>query len=404
MNSEAILNQARALGERCVADRRHLHTNPETGFDLEKTCAYVRQRLESMGLSPQSCGRSGLVCTLGRPGKTILLRADMDALPVREETGLDYASTNGCMHACGHDMHTAMLLSAAEILKSHESELQGTVKLMFQPAEEPLQGAQDMVDAGVLENPHVDAALMFHVMTGQTIPVGTVIISAPGVSAPAAGMFTIRVQGRGSHGAMPNTGVDPINVAAHIVLALQEINARELALSESAALTIGMLQAGNTANVIPDVAVLRGNYRTFSDETMDLLRRRIVEISQGVAGVFRASAEVSFDSGCPTLINDAALSARVEGYLSELLAPGQVFNAAKIAGSSVSRSSGSEDFANLSHRVPTLMMALAAGHPDQGHAQPLHNPKATFDERALVPGSASFAYLAMRYLEDEAKR
>ena len=402
MNSEAILNQARALEAECVADRRHLHANPETGFDLEKTCAYVREHLESMGLSPLNCGRRGLVCTLGKPGRTILLRADMDALPIREETGLDYASANGCMHACGHDMHTAMLLAAAQILKSHEAELQGTVKLMFQSAEEPLQGAQDMVDAGVLENPHVDAALMFHVMTGQTIPAGTVIISAPGISAPAAGMFTIRVQGKGSHGAMPNTGVDPINVAAHIVLALQEINSREIALSESAALTIGMLQAGTTANVIPDTAVLRGNYRTFSDETMELIRRRIVEISQGVAGVFRASAEVTFDSGCPTLVNDAALSARVEGYLSELLAPGQVFNAAKIAGSSVSRSSGSEDFANISHRVPSLMMALAAGHPDKGHVHPLHHPKASFDESALVPGSAAFAYLAMRYLEDAA--
>ena len=403
MNREAILNQARALEAQCVADRRHLHANPETGFDLEQTFAYVRKRLEEMGLSPQSCGRCGLVCTLGRPGKTILLRADMDALPIREETGLDYASANGCMHACGHDMHNAMLLSAAQILKSHEAELQGTVKLMFQSAEEPLQGAQDMVDAGVLENPPVDAALMFHVMTGQSIPAGTVIISAPGVSAPAAGMFTIRVQGKGSHGAMPNTGVDPISAAAHIVIALQEINAREIALSESAALTIGMFQAGSTANVIPDVAVLRGNYRTFSDETMELIRRRIVEISQGVAKAFRASVEVSFDSGCPTLLNDAALSARVEGYLSELLAPGQVFNAAKIAGSSVSRSSGSEDFANLSHRVPSLMMALAAGHPNEGHALPLHNPGTTFDERALVPGCASFAYLAMRYLEDEAK-
>ena len=136
---------------------------------------------------------------------------------------------------------------------------------------------------------------------------------------------------------------------------------------------------------------------------MELIRRRIVEISQGVAKAFRARAEVSFDSGCPTLLNDAALSARVEGYLSELLAPGQVFNAAKIAGSSVARSSGSEDFANLSHRVPSLMMALAAGHPDEGHALPLHNPGTTFDERALVPSCASFAYLAMRYLEDEAK-
>lgn len=218
MNSETFRQEAQSLQQQCVQDRRILHAHAETGFDLPETFTYVQKRLKEMGLEPQKCGRCGISCCIGKPGKTFLLRADMDALPIQEETEHDYSSKNGSMHACGHDMHTAMLLAAAQLLKQHESELKGMVKLMFQPAEEPLAGAQDMIDAGILESPHVDAALMFHVMTAQTIPTGTIMISAPGVSAPAAGMFTIRIQGKGSHGAMPHTGIDPINVAAHIVM------------------------------------------------------------------------------------------------------------------------------------------------------------------------------------------
>lgn len=400
MNPITLLNDARALEAQCISDRRHLHAHAETGFDLNETFDYVWKQLCEIGLEPHACGRRGIVCTLGKPGKTFLLRADMDALPIREETALPFACPTGTMHACGHDMHTAMLLTAARLLKAREADLHGTVKLMFQPAEESLEGAQDMIDGGVLENPSVDAAMMFHVMTGQSIPVGTVIVSAPGVSAPTASMFSIRVQGKGSHGAMPNAGVDPINVAAHIVLALQEINARELALSENAALTIGMLQAGATANVIPDTALLRGNCRAYSDETMAHIRRRIEEISIKTAEAFRAQAEVHFDSGCPTLVNDAALGGFVQKCLQELLGPEKVYSAAEIAGSSLSRSSGSEDFACISHHVPSVMLALAAGHPDGGHVHPVHHPKASFDESALVSGSAAFAWIAMRYLKE----
>ncbi|MBP3411339.1 MAG: amidohydrolase [Clostridia bacterium] len=400
MQKETLIQEARSLEQRCIEDRRYLHAHAETGFDLHETYAYIWKQLTEMGIEPMKCGRCGISCTIGKPGRTFLLRADMDALPIREETNHPFACQTGSMHACGHDMHAAMLLTAARLLKKHENALPGTVKLMFQPAEEPLEGARDMIDAGVLENPRVDAALMFHVMTAQTIPVGTVIISAPGVSAPAAGTFSIHVQGKGSHGAMPHTGVDPISVAAHILIALQEINAREIAPSDHAALTICSLQAGSTANVIPDTALLRGNFRAFADDTFEFIRQRVEEIATATAQVFRAEAQVEFHAHAPTLINNAELVALAEKQLTALLGSDKVFNAAKLAGSSASRSSGSEDFAAVSHRVPSLMLALAAGHPDEGYVHPLHHPGADFDERALVTGAAAYAWLAMQWLEE----
>ena len=403
MNPESLLKEARAMAQQTIEDRRTLHRCAETGFDLENTCAYVRSRLEHMGLEPRSCGRSGLVCTLGRPGKTILLRADMDALPVTEESGLPFACADGRMHACGHDMHAAMLLSAAQLLKQHEYELPGTVKLMFQPAEEPLQGAQDMIEAGVLEHPRVDAAAMLHVMTAHPIPTGTAIVSAPGVSAPAAGMFSVVIQGKGTHGAMPDAGVDPVNVAAHIIIALQEINARELAVNERAALTIGMVQAGATANVIPNTALVRGSFRSFSDETVEFIRRRIVEISKGMAALFRAEAEVTFDSSCPTLLNDEGMCKLAESCGAALLGRDKVFSAAKLGAGSAGRSSGSEDFAAISHHVPSVMVALAAGHPEDGYVHPLHHPKVRFDEAALADGSALYASIAMEWLRQNCR-
>lgn len=402
MNATEFYREAQALEKQCIEDRRYLHAHAETGFALTKTCAYVRRRLKEIGLAPQDCGRSGIICTLGKRGKTFLLRADMDALPIREESDLTFSCSNGNMHACGHDMHTAMLIAAAQLLKAHEDALIGRVKLMFQPAEEIFEGAADMLKAGVLENPHVDAALMFHVMTNQAIPTGTVIVSSAGVSAPAAGTFSIRIQGKGSHGAMPHMGVDPVNAAAHIVIALQEINARELAPSDSAALTIGCLRAGDAPNVIPDAALLRGNYRAFDEHSFNLIRRRIAEISEGIARIFRAEAQVEFHASCPTLINDAALAAFSEEQLGVLLGKAQVFNAARLAQSSASRSSGSEDFAAISHCVPSLMLALAAGHPADGYTHPLHHPSAIFDEHALTVGAAAYAWLAMKWLETNA--
>lgn len=406
MNAAEFLREAQKNEEVLKAHRRFLHEHAETGFDITETKEYVRRELEKMGYAPQECGRAGLVACVGgrQKGKVFLLRADMDALPVTEQTGLPYACKEGRMHACGHDMHTSMLLGAAKLLKEHEDEIQGTVKLMFEPAEEILSGAADMIDAGVLENPQTDAALMIHVMAGMPVPTGTVIVCDGGISAPSADMFTIKIQGKGCHGSMPQNGIDPVTVSAHLVLALQEITARELSISEPAILTIGSVQAGNSYNAIPDSAVLMGSMRTFDEEVRARMKQRIEQIAESVAVTYRAEAETSFDSGCPCLDNSAVLSQAVTGYAKELLGEEKAVTQSEFAeraGGRVNRlAGGSEDFASVSQRVPSIMLALAAGEPDKGYRYPQHHPQVDFDEAVLAPGSAVYAYLALRWLED----
>ncbi len=404
MTENKILQEAKKDFEKMVSDRHFLHMHPETGFALKETISYVKKELEKIGYTPIPCGKAGLIAQVGeeKNGKVFLLRGDMDALPVREEADVEFSSQNGNMHACGHDMHTAMLLEAARILKAHEGEIQGTVKLMFQPAEEILEGAKDMIDNGVLENPKVDAGLMIHVMAGMPFPSGTAIVCEGGVSAPAADYFTIKIQGKGSHGSMPDKGIDPINVAAHIIIALQEISARELALIEDAILTICSINAGNTANVIPDTAILQGAIRAYDEEVRSFLKSRISDIASHTAAAFRASAKVEFGSGCPTLVNDGELSACTVKYIKELSSQ-MVYTAGQLntlPNGKASRTSGSEDFAYISHQIPTIMLALAAGHPDEGYSYPQHHPKVKFDDTVLPIGAAIYAYTAMRWLEE----
>lgn len=405
MKPEQIKKEASELQEIIKTDRRFLHTHAETGFNLHETKAYVKKELESMGYEPQECGKSGLVAIAGgkKEGKVFLIRGDMDALPIKEEADIDFPSTNGCMHACGHDMHTAMMLGAARLLKKHEDEIEGTIKLMFQPAEEIFEGSHDMIESGLLKNPDVDAALMIHVMAGMPFEPGTVIVSAPGVSAPAADYFEIKVQGKGCHGSMPNTGVDPLNAAAHILIALQEIHSRELAMNDKAVLTIGTMHAGNAANAIPDSVVMGGSIRTFDEDTRSFIKERMTEIAEGIAKSFRAQAEVTFGSGCPTLVNDKDLSICAEQYVKELLGNTSAFSAAELSamgGSKESKTAGSEDFAYVSQEIPSIMLALAAGQPQKGYSYPQHHPKVKFDESALSGGSAVYAYTAMRWLEE----
>ena len=386
-----------ADARRVTADRRYLHAHAETGFDLHETYDYVFRQLTDMGLAPRKCGKCGIVADIGAGEKCVLLRADMDALPMDEEAKVDFRCENGRMHACGHDMHTAMLLEAARLLKARESTLGGMVRLMFQPAEEPLLGAADMLADGLLDGVKPCAAFMIHVLTALDIPAGTVIVSAPGLSAPAAGMFEVRIQGKGCHGAMPHTGVDPITIAAHTVLNLQQIQTRELSLAQSCALTIGMLQAGDTANVIPDKAVLRGSYRAFEDDTCAYIKRRIDEIAVQTAALFHASAETEMLGGCPTLTNDADLSASTLEMLKAMLGADKALLSSELGGGA-SKFTGSEDFANITHAVPSLMVALAAGTPGEGYVHPAHHPKARFDEGVLPQGAAVYAAMALNAL------
>ena len=237
------------LNSDTVANRRHIHENAEVGLDLPKTIDFVKAKLQEYGLDPQPCGK-GLTCTLGHGGKCIMLRADMDALPMAEESGEAFACKSGeAAHACGHDFHASMLLTAARMLKEAEGELKGTVKFMFQPAEETFQGSKNMIEAGILENPKVDAALAYHVAAGQ-MPVGIYMYNDASTMMYSVDGFRIEVQGKGSHGAYPQNSVDPINVLVHIYDALEVILAREVDPTKACVMTVGQFHAGKSSAVL----------------------------------------------------------------------------------------------------------------------------------------------------------
>lgn len=393
-----MLKEALKIQSQIQTDYEQLHAHAETGFDLTQTRAYVKKRLLEMGYEPVDCGKAGIVATAGNTetGKVFLLRADMDALKIKEEADVSFKSDNGNMHACGHDAHTAMLLGAAKLMKYHEQELGGIVKFMFQPAEEILEGAKDMIDAGVLENPKADGAMMVHVMTGVPIKSGTVIVSAPGVSAPAADFFKIEIKGKGCHGSMPHLGADPLTAAAHVLIALQEIAARELSVFDEAALTIGALEGANVPNAIPDAVTLKGSMRAFDEEVRNYMKKRLTEIAESVARAFRTEAIVTYTSGAPTLTNDKELSEKTNIWLKEALGEDMVIRSQDMPGQS---GGGSEDFAYVSQRVPSIMVALAAGDSREGYEHPLHHPKMRLDTKAFVYGTAALAEVAMRYVK-----
>jgi hippurate hydrolase len=268
---------------------------------------------------------------------------------------------------------------------------------MFQPAEEIFEGSCDMIKDGLLTSPKVDGAMMLHVLASQPLPEGSVIISPEGVTAPAADYFTIKVKGKGCHGSMPSSGVDPIVVASHIIIALQEITSRELAINQRAIITIGCVKAGDAANVIPDVATISGSIRTYDELTRNFIKERISDISLGIASSFRANATVIYKGGCPSLYNDGKLSTAVAKYMNELI--GDKAIEAKNLGTQ-SGGAGSEDFAYVSREVPSIMLALAAGQPKNGYLYPQHHPEVKFDESVLPIGTAAYAYTAMRWLEE----
>lgn len=399
MSTHPILSEAESLSEYIVYCRRTLHAMAETGFNTARTLAFIEGELRTMGLSAQSCGRAGLTALIGSGEDCLLLRADVDALPMAEESGLPFAARGEGCHACGHDCHAAMLLGAAKILKRHESELRRPVKLMFQSAEETLQGAKDMLEAGVLAQPQVAGAMMLHVMTAAPVPAGRLVLPEPGVSAPAADYFKITVQGRGCHGSSPNGGVDPISAAAHIITALQEISARELAMGEAAVLTIGSIHGGKASNVIPDCVTMGGTLRAISEDTREFVKGRMAEIAAGIAASFRAEAELSFESGCPGLLNDAGMVAFAGDCCRGLLGPEGLLSAGDFgsAGGRGGRTAGSEDFSYISRAVPSVMLALAAGEPEKGFDKPLHHPAVRFDESALPYGTAALAHCALEW-------
>ena len=427
---QKLLCDAEAIQPELVNIRRELHRHPEVGFDLPYTKAFVMKKLTEFGCEPQELGRAGVTAIVGgrrsqtsaatsadvesekrsqasaatsadaESGKTILLRADMDALFMTEEADVDYKSEHdGRMHGCGHDMHTAMLLGAAKLLKAHEDELCGTVKLEFQPAEEIFQGSPDMIGAGLLEDPRVDAAVMIHVTAGMALPSGTFLVSGGGISSTSCEQYHITVKGKGGHGSTPSEAIDPITAAAHMHIAMQEINSRELDGNDFGIFTTGRFEAGKSSNVIPDTAEMWGTIRTTdpSGAVGDLIKTRMTEICRGIGAAFRCGVDVEFYDYCPCMVIDPSLAGDTLRYMKELVGDSAI-DLSVVSGGKAG--GGSEDFAFVSHRVPTVSMFLSAGSSNDGYVFGQHHPKVRFDDSVLHLGSAAYAYTALSWLRE----
>jgi amidohydrolase len=386
--------------------RRHLHQHPELSNRESETALYLAERLRAMGLEPETgIAHHGLRAVIegGLPGRTVALRADMDALPVEERSDLPFASratgtfggrTVPVMHACGHDAHMAMLLAAAEALVGVRERLPGRVVLIFQPAEEGVPtrekpaGAEAMVAEGVLENPDVDAIFGLHV-TGNA-PRG-ILALRPGPILAAHDRFEISVAGRQTHGSRPWDGVDPIVTASEIVIALQTIVARGVDLTrEPAVVSVGKFESGVRSNIIPERARLVGTIRTYDPPMRDEIHARLRRIAENVAEAHGATAEVTIDPGYPVTVNDPALTAAMMPTL-ERIAPGRVRTSPKIT--------GAEDFAFYAREVPGLFAMLGVTSPDQfPGAASNHSPDFFVDEGALPTGARALAHLATDYL------
>ncbi len=389
-----IIEQAKLIKDDLINYRRTIHSNPEVGAELPKTKAYVIDKLKEFGYDPKEICESGIVATIEgkKTGKTFLLRADMDALPMAEATECDFKSTNGCMHSCGHDMHTTMLLGAAKLLKENQDEIEGTVKLVFQPDEEGFTGAKKMLAAGVLENPKVDAALAMHVHSGTP---SNLVLCGLGTSIAGCNRFRIVVKGTGCHGAMPELGVDPINIAAHIYISSQEIISREISATKPAVVTIGKFAGGDAPNIIPNEVIMEGTIRSLDKELGEFIFNRMNDIVVSTAKMFRGEAELIELSSVPPLANNNDLAKELTSYMKELIGEKSVV---LFEGGGM----GSEDFASYSYEVPSVYIMLGAGTKQENplYGEPMHNEKVVFNEDILVTGAAIHTYCAINWLKN----
>lgn len=385
--SHQILEEAKAMQTELTAWRHALHQIPELGLHLPKTNAFIKEKLTEMGIEFQEYENSSCITAiLGKEGKCFLLRSDTDALPIEEESGESFASANGCMHACGHDLHAAVLLGAAKILKKHEQELKGRVKLLFQPGEETFEGAKAALDCQVLEQPHVDAAFAMHV---ASILPNNIIVYGDYPMAAVYG-FRVKLSGSGTHGSTPQLGVDPINTGVHIYLALQELIAREVAPNEEVALTIGRFDAGTVSNVIPERAILEGTLRTFKPEIRERMIERIQETVMSIASAYRTKAEIEVISDVPPVVCDTSLNQEIVNSIKSLDEKVGVYPKYHVM--------GSEDFAFIAEQVPSSYFCFGAGLPDRTKWFGQHNPKVRFVDEALPLGAAVYAKAAIDWL------
>ncbi|CAA9566670.1 MAG: Peptidase M20D, amidohydrolase [uncultured Thermomicrobiales bacterium] len=383
-----------------VADRRHLHEHPELGMQEYETARFVAGRLQQLGLEDIRTGiaNTGVTALIRGTGtgpnadRTLMLRADMDALPITEENEVEYRSqTPGVMHACGHDAHTSMLLATARLLMERRAEFAGTVKVLFQPAEEAQPGgAKPMIEAGVLEDPRVDASFGLHM--AQDLELGR-ITARPGASSANSDRFYITVQGKGGHGAAPHTTIDPIVVASQIVLAIQTLVSRETDPLGSAVVTVGAFNAGSAPNVIPDTAELVGSMRTFDTDFRDHLAERLDTLVTKIATAMGATGTLRFVRGYPSVVNDEGMFEIVRAAASEVVGPDNfVIKPASMGG---------EDMSYFLQQVPGCFFHVGSKNAGRGLVWGHHHPKFDIDEASLGIGVEVMVTSVLRYFATE---
>ena len=387
--TDALHAEAEALAGEIVAWRRHLHRHPELSLAEHETAAFVAQRLAALSIDVRTgiggTGVVGLIRAARRRGPAVMLRADMDALPVQEVDGREYGSTvPGRMHACGHDGHMAMLLGAAKLLAARRDDLPQDVVLCFQPAEEGPGGAARMIDAGVLDLVETGSVWGMHLWSQYEV--GTVHVR-PGPMMAATDEFIARFVGKGGHGAQPHGAIDPIVAAAHGVAALQSVVARSTDPLDAAVVTVGAFQAGSAANVIPDEALLRGTLRAFSADVREMLRRRVHEVLAGTATAFGCTLAFEVKPGYPALINDARAVEHVRALAASVVGHTEVREPRPMA--------AAEDFACFLERRPGAFVFLGAGNAVRGIDAPHHSPRFDIDEAALPIGAELWARIAL---------
>jgi len=382
---------AQSLEPEMIARRRDFHRHPELGFQEVRTAGIVANELNALGLEVRAgVGKTGVVGLLegDRPGPTILLRFDMDALPITEANKTGYVSeTPGVMHACGHDGHTTIGLAVAKMLMPLRSQISGALKFVFQPAEEGLGGAEAMVRDGVLESPAPERSLALHVWNDK--PLGWVA-ATDGPCMAASERFVIILQGKGGHGASPYQTKDPVMAASQIISALQTIVSRNLNALDAAVISVTAVNAGDAFNVIPDSAVLRGTIRTFKPEVRELVLRRVREVTEGIARAMECEPAIDLFKVTPATVNDPAMSAQVREMAKAM--PGVTTVADD------ERTMGSEDMAYMMETVPGCYFFVGSADPDRGLDFPHHHPRFDFDERVLALSAALMAQAAAGYV------
>ena len=392
-----FLNEARQLFPYTQSMRRDFHSHPELGFREFRTGGIVASELEALGIEvTKGVGKTGVVGLLegAKPGPTLMLRFDMDALPIVEQTGAEYASQNeGVMHACGHDGHTAIGLTVARILNAHRDELAGTVKFCFQPSEEgnngeDVGGAEMMLRDGVLDGPRVDMALALHLWNLE--PLGWLSVGA-GPMMAGADIFTIKLTGKGGHGAIPHTAVDPVVASAQIITALQTIVSRNIAPLDTAVVSVTTVHSGTAFNVIPQEATLEGTIRTFDNGVRQRVAERFEQIVRGTAEALGCQAELSIKRMTPPLVNDQSISERVQQTSRRILPDARLHTSSYLT-------MGAEDAAFFLEQVNGCFFFVGSANPERNLDYGHHHPRFDFDEEALVHGSALMAAAAMDVL------